>query len=105
MTLKAAFKNDFLIGVAINRSQFFEQDQRVVESQRPEQVPFDLAEELHCQLAACYNDYDDAVFLPPENIDLLKPGECRITVEHIVQVKNALERLMDEAFAQEHRVE
>jgi endo-1,4-beta-xylanase len=29
-TLKAAFKKDFLIGVAINRSQFFEQDQRGV---------------------------------------------------------------------------
>lgn len=30
MTLKDAYKNDFLIGVAINRSQFFEQDQRGV---------------------------------------------------------------------------
>ena len=30
MTLKAAFKNDFLIGAAINRSQFFEEDQRGV---------------------------------------------------------------------------
>jgi len=28
MSLKAAYKNDFLIGVAINRSQFSEQDQR-----------------------------------------------------------------------------
>jgi endo-1,4-beta-xylanase len=28
VTLKAAFKNDFLIGAAINRSQFFEEDQR-----------------------------------------------------------------------------
>jgi phenylpropionate dioxygenase-like ring-hydroxylating dioxygenase large terminal subunit len=25
----------------------FEQDRRIVESQRPEQVPFDLGEELH----------------------------------------------------------
>ncbi|HEX4351136.1 MAG TPA: endo-1,4-beta-xylanase, partial [Verrucomicrobiae bacterium] len=30
MTLKAAYKNDFLIGVAINRSQFSEEDQRGV---------------------------------------------------------------------------
>jgi phenylpropionate dioxygenase-like ring-hydroxylating dioxygenase large terminal subunit len=30
----------------------FEQDQRVVESQRPEQVPFDLADELHLKFDA-----------------------------------------------------
>lgn len=30
----------------------FSQDQRVVESQRPEQVPFDLAAELHLKFDA-----------------------------------------------------
>ena len=30
----------------------FNQDQRIVESQRPEQVPFDLAEELHLKFDA-----------------------------------------------------
>ena len=30
----------------------FNQDQRVVESQRPEQVPFDLADELHLKFDA-----------------------------------------------------
>src|SRR5450756_321006 len=30
LTLKDAYKNDFLIGVAINQSQFFEEDQRGV---------------------------------------------------------------------------
>lgn len=30
----------------------FSQDQRVVESQRPEQVPFDLADELHLKFHA-----------------------------------------------------
>jgi Vanillate O-demethylase oxygenase C-terminal domain len=30
----------------------FGQDQRIVESQRPEQVPFDLADELHLKFDA-----------------------------------------------------
>ena len=30
----------------------FSQDQRIVESQRPEQVPFDLADELHLRFDA-----------------------------------------------------
>ena len=34
------------------RSVIFGQDQRIVESQRPEQVPFDLADELHLKFDA-----------------------------------------------------
>ena len=30
----------------------FDQDKRIVESQRPEQVPFDLADELHLKFDA-----------------------------------------------------
>jgi vanillate O-demethylase monooxygenase subunit len=39
----------------------FGQDQRVVESQRPEQVPFDLAEELHLQFDAVAIAYRKAM--------------------------------------------
>ena len=35
----------------------FDQDQQVVESQRPEQVPFDLAEELHLSFDAVAVNY------------------------------------------------
>ena len=39
----------------------FGQDQRVVESQRPEQVPFDLADELHLQFDAVAIAYRKAM--------------------------------------------
>lgn len=39
----------------------FGQDQRVVESQRPEQVPFDLADELHLQFDAVAINYRRAM--------------------------------------------
>ncbi len=35
----------------------FGQDQRIVESQRPEQVPFDLADELHLTFDAVAVNY------------------------------------------------
>ena len=35
----------------------FSQDQRIVESQRPEQVPFDLADELHLKFDAVAVNY------------------------------------------------
>ena len=39
----------------------FGQDQRIVESQRPEQVPFDLAEELHLKFDAVAVNYRRAM--------------------------------------------
>ena len=39
----------------------FSQDQRVVESQRPEQVPFDLADELHLKFDAVAVSYRRAM--------------------------------------------
>lgn len=39
----------------------FDQDKRVVESQRPEQVPFDLADELHLQFDAVAINYRRAM--------------------------------------------
>ncbi len=39
----------------------FDQDQRVVESQRPEQVPFDLADELHLRFDAVAVNYRRAM--------------------------------------------
>jgi vanillate O-demethylase monooxygenase subunit len=35
----------------------FDQDKRIVESQRPEQVPFDFAEELHLKFDAVAMNY------------------------------------------------
>jgi hypothetical protein len=39
----------------------FNQDKRVVESQRPEQVPFDLADELHLKFDAVAVSYRRAM--------------------------------------------
>ncbi len=39
----------------------FNQDKRVVESQRPEQVPFDLADELHLRFDAVAINYRRAM--------------------------------------------
>lgn len=39
----------------------FGQDQRIVESQRPEQVPFDLADELHLTFDAVAINYRRAM--------------------------------------------
>ena len=39
----------------------FGQDQRIVESQRPEQVPFDLADELHLQIVEGSDAYRRAM--------------------------------------------
>jgi vanillate O-demethylase monooxygenase subunit len=39
----------------------FEQDRRVVESQRPEQVPFDLAAEMHLKFDAVAMTYRRAM--------------------------------------------
>ena len=39
----------------------FGQDQRIVESQRPEQVPFDLADELHLKFDAVAISYRRAM--------------------------------------------
>ena len=44
-----------------SRTVIFGQDQRVVESQRPEQVPFDLADELHLQFDAVAIAYRKAM--------------------------------------------
>ena len=39
----------------------FNQDRRIVESQRPEQVPFDLADELHLKFDAVAVSYRRAM--------------------------------------------
>ena len=39
----------------------FDQDKRIVESQRPEQVPFDFAEELHLKFDAVAMNYRRAM--------------------------------------------
>ena len=39
----------------------FDQDKRIVESQRPEQVPFDLADELHLKFDTVAVNYRRAM--------------------------------------------